>query len=602
MCLSKNKISELPDNAMLKVCPDLWHAWDFEKNNELGIDICKMTKGMKRVAWWICPECNSSYQSIIINKVKGYGCPYCAGRQVNHTNSLASLNPKLASEWHPTKNDELTPHDVTRGQKEKFWWVCDECNHDYDSTIYNRLNNHGCPYCSGRKINKEDSIAILYPILLDEWDFKKNGEIGLDVYKISRCSNQKAWWNCKQCQGSWDAAVATRTKGHGCPYCMGQKPTIESCLFKTNPKLSSEWHPILNGELTPHDVLPHTNQKVWWMGECGHEWETSVGGRSEGQGCVYCSGQKVLIGFNDMWTTAPEIANMLLNPEDGYKYTKGSGVFVFWKCPDCDSKLEKEIKNVSTNGLRCKMCSDGVSFPEKFMRNLLTFIAIDFTPEIRFSWSDNKVYDFYIPSLNLIIETHGKQHYDKGFEQLGGRSLEEEQANDKYKYELAIANGILPESYIVIDCRKSDFEFIKTNILNSRLAEIFDLSNVNWNEIAKNSESSLVVHCWELFNYGHSTDEIMKRLNIGRNTVIDYLKRGNALQVINYTKTLTKCIVQLNKEYILLNSFQSIIEASNKTGVAYKTIHRALRANFNAGKLGYKWMYLEDYEKHVTNN
>ena len=81
------------------------------------------------------------------------------------------------------------------------------------------------------------------------------------------------------------------------------------------------------------------------------------------------------------------------------------------------------------------------------------------------------------------METHGKQHYEDGFKGCGGRTLEEEQQNDKNKYELAIKNGIKQQNYIVIDCSKSDLEFIKNNIINSRLNELFNLNKNNQFEL-----------------------------------------------------------------------------------------------------------------------
>jgi hypothetical protein len=44
--------------------------------------------------------------------------------KVTKANSLATLFPKLAKEWHPTKNAPLTPADVFPGTHKKFWWKC----------------------------------------------------------------------------------------------------------------------------------------------------------------------------------------------------------------------------------------------------------------------------------------------------------------------------------------------------------------------------------------------------------------------------------------------------------------------------------------------
>ncbi|RKJ16688.1 hypothetical protein D7X33_47280, partial [Butyricicoccus sp. 1XD8-22] len=128
--LDWDRVEGLKDNAMLKVKPELWIEWDFEKNSNLGFDVWKVTKASSSKVWWICPKCNSSYDSIINGRcVRNRGCSYCAGRKVNDTNSLASLNPELASQWHPNRNGNLTPQDITCGSNKKVWWLGD-CGHE----------------------------------------------------------------------------------------------------------------------------------------------------------------------------------------------------------------------------------------------------------------------------------------------------------------------------------------------------------------------------------------------------------------------------------------------------------------------------------------
>ena len=107
---------DLKDNSILKVKPKLFYEWDFEKNNELGVDVYKVTKGSVKYANWVCLKCKSSYYARIDSRMRS-DCPYCSGQAVNHTNSLAALRPDIASQWHPTLNGELTPHDVTCGRR-----------------------------------------------------------------------------------------------------------------------------------------------------------------------------------------------------------------------------------------------------------------------------------------------------------------------------------------------------------------------------------------------------------------------------------------------------------------------------------------------------
>ena len=50
-------------------------------------------------------------------------------------------------------------------------------------------------------------------------------------------------------------------------------------LSVANPALAAEWHPTKNGELTPSDVAAGCNEKAWWAGSCGHEWQATIDSR-----------------------------------------------------------------------------------------------------------------------------------------------------------------------------------------------------------------------------------------------------------------------------------------------------------------------------------
>ena len=139
-----------------------------------------------------------------------------------------------------------------------------------------------------------------------------------------------------------------------------------------------------------------------------------------------------------------------------------------YKCNICG--YEDWIKEgVFKRKLGCNVCGDGISYPEKFIEKVLIQLNVKHERQYKTNWSQNKRYDFYLPDYNAIIEVHGEQHYRYTGR---GRSLKEEQENDKFKEELALKNGI--KHYIVIDCRKSDSQYIKSNLFNSELNELFD--------------------------------------------------------------------------------------------------------------------------------
>ena len=123
---------------------------------------------------------------------------------------------------------------------------------------------------------------------------------------------------------------------------------------------------------------------------------------------------------------------------------------------------------------------------------MLKQLNINFKREKIFDWATNKRYDFYIESLDTIIEVHGRQHYDRTFAAFGAKTLQEEQSNDLEKEELALKNGV--SNYIVIDARHSDSSFMINSILNNELTNsIFDLSNVNWEECEKFARKNIAL-------------------------------------------------------------------------------------------------------------
>jgi len=287
--------------------------------------------------------------------------------------------------------------------------------------------------------------------------------------------------------------------------------------------------------------LHKSNKKVWWICDKGHEWDATIYNRNNEHGCPYCTNQRILKGFNDMWTTNPELASLLANPEDGYRYTEsGSSYSTDWICSQCGEMLKnKTISQIKNKGLSCLLCSDGRSLPEKVFSNFLNKICPHFHNDTSFEWSENKRYDFYIPSYSMIIEVHGIQHYNGSFATLGGRSLEEEQENDQHKYDMAIGNGI--ENYIVIDARKSELNWIKNSILNSKLNDVFDLSKINWQEISEKSSKNIVFEISEMWNAELSINEIVQNVKLSRTTVRKYLKLGSELGLTNYVVKKRKC-------------------------------------------------------------
>jgi uncharacterized protein YndB with AHSA1/START domain len=133
--------------------------------------------------------------------------------------SLIVTNPKLASEWHPTKNGHLTPSDVTAGSDKKVWWKCPKgSDHEWDAKVQERSRGNGCPICSNRRVVKSNSLAFINPELSKQWHPTKN--VTLTPCDVTASSGKRVWWKCpKGDDHEWQAPIASRNKGIGCPYC-----------------------------------------------------------------------------------------------------------------------------------------------------------------------------------------------------------------------------------------------------------------------------------------------------------------------------------------------------------------------------------------------
>lgn len=287
------------NNCLKTLNPKLSKEWDYYKNGTLTPE--EVTTGSSKKVWWQCPKVEShSWQAVISSRhTGGHGCPYCSGIYASEENSLATLNPKLAIEWHQTKNGTNTPKDYTVSSGKKVWWQCQfNPEHTWQAVIASRNSGHGCPTCGRKKTEaarqktiEGKSLGLLHPELLNEWHFDRNH--GISPFSIASKSSKRVWWQCSVNQEyEWESAISGRVYGSQCPYCIGRISTRETSLAFANPILADEWHPLLNKELTPDDVMPNSGKKVWWQCQYNpeHTWQATVANRNgRGDRCPHCN-------------------------------------------------------------------------------------------------------------------------------------------------------------------------------------------------------------------------------------------------------------------------------------------------------------------------
>jgi predicted RNA-binding Zn-ribbon protein involved in translation (DUF1610 family) len=236
--------------------------------------------------------------------------------------------------------------------------------------------------------------------------------------------------------------------------------------------------------------------------------------------------------------TRPDVFNMIQDKDTYYNIGTGFQKKINFICPRCGSVVTQRVNNTVRCGLSCKKCGDGISFGEKFIFNLLEQLGIDFDIHVLPDWSDGKIYDVGIydgDKLVGLVEVNGQQHYGKGFSTCGGRTYQEEVENDEYKYKMALSNGISDDMYVVIDCRISSFDCIKSNIECHAFFQKYDLQRVNWSLCMENAMSSYAMKTWQLWESGYNIGSIAKSLKIDRFTARTYLKQGAKSGLCSYS-------------------------------------------------------------------
>ncbi len=402
---------------------ELMAEWDWNRNNNLGFDPYEITNHSGKKVWWICSN-GHSFDSTVANRSNGRGCPYCSGRKVlSGINDLATLYPNIAKEWDTEKNGDLLPTKVSPGSGKKVWWKCRK-GHEWQSLINSRTLQHtGCPFCRLEQQTSFPEQAILFycsQITHAESrnvDFGKEIDIFLPEYKIGIEYNGIFWHKSKNDSDREKInffanknirivtiAEGARNKVYGdiieYVYNSSNKDSLnwaiqrlfeliglsgvnidiigdaskiydqyitiekENSLANKYPEIAKQWNYEKNLSLKPEMIMPSSNKKVWWKCHKGHEWKAVVSSRvSGGNGCPYCSGQKVLAGYNDLCTTNPDIAFEWHPIKNGdllpSMVSAGVGQKVWWVCPVCNKDYQTAIYH-RTNGKGCPYCSSKI--------------------------------------------------------------------------------------------------------------------------------------------------------------------------------------------------------------------------------------------------
>ena len=368
--------------------------WDYEKNG--NADPTPIADHSNKKYYWICTKGHPSFFMSVAKRTLGHGCPVCSNHKIiKGINDFETTDPELMVEWAWEQNnqDALYPSTFSSGSSRLAWWKCKKCGNVWRASVSNRTRRHsGCPYCANLKVKEGyNDLASIRPELVCEWDYEKNAP--LKPEDIVACYAKKVWWRCKVCGNSWSASPNARAR-RGCPYCCNHVKIQGFNDFESQyPELVKEWDYGKNKK-HPSEYAAGSDAQVWWRCTKGHSWKTTINSRTKREnGCPYCSNKKVLGGYNDLFTTNPE-----LREEWDYNKNKdispntigaGSSAKVWWICKECGQSWETMI-HLRAIGSGCPTCGRTKSSLSRQRTMASKNPLFEQFPELEVEWDSEK--------------------------------------------------------------------------------------------------------------------------------------------------------------------------------------------------------------------
>lgn len=387
-CGRKAQIANLNKNLLEKYGslydnnPLLAAEWADEINTPLTPHDVLVNSNKK--VFWKCSKCSFIWQQSPLQRNQGRGCPACANKiVVAGQNDLATTNPWLAEEWHPTLNNDLSPNQVVAGTHRKVFWRCRICGNEWKASIASRNAGRGCPKCFYyQQISFQEKAVFFYvkkvfPAAVEsfrpEWLSPRELDIFIPNVNIGVEYDGAEWHKDLQKDIEKDIICAERgiavihireplcpvgnlqmtidliSRSVGSLECgiqtllqllstraglsntnfpvnitadtthileMAKLSFQEKSLASEYPNLVNEWDYEQNYPLIPEQFSAVSGRSVHWKCVLGHQWIAKISNRVHGTGCPYCGGKKVLIGYNDLASSHPDIAKEWADDND----------------------------------------------------------------------------------------------------------------------------------------------------------------------------------------------------------------------------------------------------------------------------------------------
>lgn len=358
-----------------------------------------------------------------------------------YTTPVSETHPDLPKSW--SKKNTILPTSVTAGSTKKVWWTCDK-GHEWEAVIANRVSGRGCPYCANKKVLPGyNDLATTRPDLLQIWSTKNT----INPTEVTSKSAKRVLWTCKLGH-EWESIISNIAKGKGCPYCAGSKVLSGfNDLATTHPEMLLFWSD--SNKISPQEISIGSEKKILWRCGNSHEWYATPRNKSTSKksGCPYCTGQKAIIGVNDLVTVRPDL---VLEWSDKNRYTpfmymEGSRSKVWWVCSK-GHEWETRVSHRAA-GHGCPSCCFLSSKPENALLKTISEFGLDIDSHKPIKYVNHRmIVDGLISGKNSIVVEYDGEYWHRPTKIV---------AKDTIKTE-----HLLQQNYLVVRVREGALPFL----------------------------------------------------------------------------------------------------------------------------------------------
>lgn len=346
------------ENDLETTYPLMAKEWNYEKNGELSPKDVMGQSGKK--VWWKCAFGHEWKVSPNSRVSQNSGCPICSSE-------YKTSFPEQAILYYVGKYTEVISRYIVEGMEIDIFMPKHNVGIEYDGIYF-----HNNDRIIKKEKQKEEYCIINEITLIRIKEFKTGQEKSIvrtsnahklfyrnledGKHSLDNVIRELLIWMSTEniIYGEIDVDVMRDKEKIWAQYISIKK---ENSLEESYPIIAKEWNQEKNRNLKPSQVLPNSHKKVWWICPKGHEWETTLSHRVEGNGCPYCSHQKYLKGFNDLFTLYPQIAaewdyeHNELRPEE---VLGGGQRKYWWRCSkghEWEASIRKRV-----DGRNCPVC------------------------------------------------------------------------------------------------------------------------------------------------------------------------------------------------------------------------------------------------------